>query len=261
MKKMTGRSCIVTGAAQGLGLAVADRLVRDGANVLLADVQADKVKAAADRMKASGASAISTGVDVSSVTQVQAMAQLAHDSFGRIDVLVNTAGGSGHVGVADIESLSEELWDSVLDSNLKGPFLCCRAVVGSMKAQRYGRIINFSSLVINGVAGPLGTVGARIAYAAAKSGLHGFGNQLSKDLAPYNITVNTIVPGFILTEPGARVRERFEMLAVEQQDALLQGFPNKTTAQPSDIATTVSFLASEEAGQVTGQAIAVGGIS
>lgn len=261
MKKMTGRSCIVTGAAQGLGLAVADRLVRDGANVLLADVQADKVKAAADRMKAGGASAISTGVDVSSVTQVQAMAQLAHDSFGRIDVLVNTAGGSGHVGVADIESLSEELWDSVLDSNLKGPFLCCRAVVGSMKAQRYGRIINFSSLVINGVTGPLGTVGARIAYAAAKSGLHGFGNQLSKDLAPYNITVNTIVPGFILTEPGARVRERFEMLAVEQQDALLQGFPNKTTAQPSDIATTVSFLASEEAGQVTGQAIAVGGSS
>jgi NAD(P)-dependent dehydrogenase (short-subunit alcohol dehydrogenase family) len=261
MKKMVGRACIVTGAAQGLGLAVANKLVSDGASVLLADVQEGKARALADRLKASGAQVISIGVDVSSAAQVQAMAELARDCFGRIDVLVNAAGGSGHVGVADIESLSEELWDSVIDSNLKGTFLCCRAVVAGMKAQRYGRIVNFSSLVINGVTGPLGTVGARIAYAAAKSGLHGFSNQLSKDLVNYNITVNTVVPGFILTEPGARVRERFEMLSLEQQNAMLQGLPNRTTAQPGDVATTISFLASEEAGQISGQAIAVGGMS
>ncbi|MGH7267045.1 MAG: SDR family NAD(P)-dependent oxidoreductase, partial [Candidatus Rokuibacteriota bacterium] len=142
---------------------------------------------------------------VTAAAQVEAMVATAMTKLGRVDILVNNAGGSGTVGVADIEETSEELWDRVVDTNLKGTFLCSRAVAPGMKAQRYGRIVNLSSVAARGSFGPLLTVGARLPYAAAKAGVQGLTYQLARDLGPWSITVNVVVPGFTLTEPGARV--------------------------------------------------------
>jgi len=199
---LTGRVAIVTGAAQGLGLATAEALVEAGARVLLADFQADKVQAAAGHLLSKDGACLAVGVDMTRAAEVEAMVRTALDAFGHVDILVNNAGGSGLVGVADIEDTSEELWDRIVGSNLKGVFLCCRAIVPHMKTRRYGRIVNLSSAAVRGSFGPLRTVGARLPYSTAKSGVQGLTYQLAKDLGPFNITVNVVVPGFTLTEPA-----------------------------------------------------------
>ena len=187
------------------------------------------------------------------------MVARAMAALGRVDILVNNAGGSGTVGVADIEDTSEELWDRIVNTNLKGAFLCCRAVVPRMKAQRYGRIIHLSSVAARGHFGPLLTVGARLPYCAAKAGVEGLTRQLARDLGPWNITVNVVVPGFTLTEPGARVHHQFTELSEAERKALIGPIPLGRPGEPRDIAWAVRFLASDESGYVSGAALEVSG--
>jgi NAD(P)-dependent dehydrogenase (short-subunit alcohol dehydrogenase family) len=257
--KLAGRAAIVTGAAQGLGLATAEALAAAGARVLLTDVQGEKVQAAARRLGSSDGSCLGASVDVTRRADVEAMVRTALDVFGRVDILVNNAGGSGTVGVADIEETSEELWDRIVGANLKGAFLCCRAVVPIMKAQRYGRIVNFSSPAARGAFGPLRTVGARVPYAAAKAGVEGLTYQLAKDLGPFNITVNVVVPGFTVTEPGARVHGQFAELSEEDRRALIAPIPLGRAGEPRDIAWAVQFLAADESSYVSGATLEITG--
>ena len=256
---LKGRAAIVTGAAQGIGLATAEALAAAGARVLMTDVQAEKVQAAARRIGSGDGSCLGVAVDVSRRADVDAMVRTALDAFGRIDILVNNAGGSGEVGIADIEETSEEVWDRIIGANLKGAFLCCRAVVPTMKAQRYGRIVNLSSPTARGSFGPLRTSGARVPYAAAKAGVEGLTYQLAKDLGPFNITVNVVVPGFTLTEPGARVHWQFAELTEEDQRALIGAIPLGRAAAPRDIAWAIQFLTADESSYISGATIAVTG--
>ncbi len=262
---MTGgladRHAIVTGAAQGLGLAVAGALAARGARVLLADIQADKVQAAARTLGGPPGRHLSAPVDVTASDQVQALVETAMEAFGRVDILVNNAGGSGTVGVAEIEETTEELWDRVVAVNLKGAFLCCRAVVPHMKARRYGRIVNFSSVAARGSFGPLLTVGARLPYCAAKAGVEALTYQLARDLGPWNITVNVVVPGFTLTEPGARVHRQFAELSEAERRALIDPIPLGRPGQPADVAWAVAFLAADESGYISGATLEVSGAS
>ena len=256
---LAGRVAIVTGAAQGLGVATAEALAVAGARVLLADVQGDKAQAAARRLGSTEGAGLGVGVDVTRAADVEAMVRTALDAFGRIDILVNNAGGSGTVGVADIEETSEELWDRIVGANLKGAFLCCRAVVPHMKSRQYGRIVNLSSAAVRGSFGPLRTVGARVPYSAAKAGVQGLTYQLAKDLGPFNITVNVVVPGFTLTEPGSRVHGQFAELADEDRHALIAPIPVGRAGEPRDIAWAIQFLAAEESSYISGATLEVTG--
>jgi 3-oxoacyl-[acyl-carrier protein] reductase len=252
--RLEGRVAIVTGAAQGIGLAIAQRFAAEGAKLIMVDRNGDKVRAAALPLGAAVAAA-----DVTDSRQVDALVKAAIDAHGRVDILVNNAGGSGTVNANPIESISDEVWDQVVALNLKSAFLCCRAVIPHMTERGYGRIVNISSGIARGNGRPTGTAGAVLPYASAKAGVLGLTYTLAKMVATSNITVNAIVPGFVLTEPGAKVREWFEGLAPEAKSALLSRTSMGRAGEGGEIAAAVLFLASEEASFVSGAALDVAG--
>lgn len=251
---MEGRSAIVTGAAQGLGLAIARRFVAEGAEVLMADVQADKVAAAA---KGVGGAAFAVQVDVSSSQSVGDMVRAAISKFKRLDTLVNVAGGSGRQMIDDIDDMSDEAFDSVIAANLRGTFLCCRAAIPYLRDSKRGRILNFSSGAVVGIKTKT-TIAAPLAYASAKAGIHGFTNQLAKDVEADGVAVNVLQPGFVLTEPGARVREFFDALTDDQRATMLTALkvPPRT---PEEVGFGVAYLMSKAADGVTGTALRLTG--
>jgi 3-oxoacyl-[acyl-carrier protein] reductase len=259
--KFSGRTAIVTGAAQGIGYATAERLAGEGANVVVVDLNAEKTKIAADRLRASGGKVLEAAADVTSAAQVGEMVDAVLKKFGAVDILVNNAGGSGATSATAIEAVTDEIWDRVVNLNLKSTFLCCRAVAPHMKARRYGRIVNLSSGIAKGSGRATGTAGAVLPYASAKAGVLGLTFTLAKLLAPDAITVNAVVPGFVLTEPGARVRDWFERLPAEAKSALVSRTAMGRAGEPGEIAAAILFLASEEASFVSGAAIDVTGAS
>ena len=256
---LQGKIAIITGAAQGIGRAIAREFAVLGADMMLADIQGDRLTAVELEVRKLGSRAMSMPVDVARAAQVNEMIASAAQALGAPDILVNNAGGSGTVGMAAIEEVAEKVWDDSVDLNLKGAFLCCQATVPRMRRRRYGRIVNISSQSARGTSGPLGTQGARLPYAAAKAGILGFTYQLANDVAGDGIYVNAVIPGFILTEPGARVRERYESLPEEEKSRRVAGIPLGRPGRPEELAKAVAFLASDDASYITGTVLEVTG--
>lgn len=250
---------IITGAAQGLGAATAKELAASGAKLMITDIQGEKVDVVAREIREGDGIVDSMATDVTRTDDVERLVKQTLDAYGQIDVLINNAGGSGNVSLDHIENITDDTWDQMVDLNLKSAFLCCRAVVPHMKARGVGRIVNFSSLTAKGAFGPRGTSAARLPYAGAKSGIIGFTSQLAKDLGPFGICVNAVMPGFILTEPDARVAQRFSELTEEEKTLQVSPIPLGRPGRPEEVAKVVAFLASDDASYVSGATVEVTG--
>jgi len=255
MKRHEGRVAVVTGAAQGIGLAVARRLLSEGARLVMADVQAAKVMQAAEQLVAGGDGILACAVDVGDSASVDDLIAQAVSKFGRIDILANVAGGSGSAIIEDIEDMTDQIWDGVIASNLRGTFLMSRATIPHMRKTGSGAIVNFATGSIRGFTGKT-TSAARLAYVSAKAGIIGFTNQLSQDVVAAGIAVNAIQPGFVLTEPGARIRDIFESMAQADQEAMLARRKPRTS---DEIAWAVAWMAARPASELTGVSVRLQG--
>ncbi|MFC7442415.1 3-oxoacyl-[acyl-carrier-protein] reductase [Laceyella putida] len=241
---LNGKTAVVTGGSRGIGRAIATALAEAGADVAI--FYAGNHAAAEETMqavKATGRQGLALKVDVSDSQQVDAAMKEVQSTFGRIDILVNNAGITRDNLLMRIK---EEDWDQVINTNLKGVFLCTKAVIRPMMKQKSGRIINISSVV--GLAGNPGQAN----YVAAKAGVIGLTKTTAKELASRGITVNAIAPGFITTDMTAVLDE-------ELKKQMLSEIPLGFFGEPRDIAEAVKFLASESGRYITGQTIQVDG--
>jgi 3-oxoacyl-[acyl-carrier protein] reductase len=242
--RLQGKAALVTGASRGIGREIALELAREGADVAVNFAGSEaKANEVVDEIKAMGRNAIAIQCDVSDSTAVTEMIQKSLDTFGKIDILVNNAGITRD---NLLMRMKEEEWDSVINTNLKGVFLCTKAITRSMMKQRTGRIINVASIV--GVSGNAGQAN----YVAAKAGVIGFTKTAAKELAARNITVNAIAPGFITTDMTDKLTE-------EVKGAMLSQIPLARLGEPKDIARVVAFLASEDSAYMTGQTLHIDG--
>ncbi|MFN3415229.1 MAG: 3-oxoacyl-ACP reductase FabG [Caldimonas sp.] len=241
--RLQDKTAIVTGAAQGIGLATALKFAREGARVMVCDIRREAVDAAVARCRALGAQAEGQVVDVTSREQVQAMADATLSRFGRIDVLVNNAGITQD---ARLQKMTLEQFDRVIDVNLRGVFHCAQAVLPAMLEQGAGVILNASSVV--GIYGNYGQTN----YAASKFGVIGFTKTWSRELGPKGIRVNAVAPGFIETPILATIPDK--VLTAMREDV-----PLKRLGRPEEIANVYAFLASDEASYVNGAVLEVSG--
>ena len=237
-----GRVALVTGAARGMGLATAERLLALGARVAINDVSPDRIDPVAADL---GPNALAVAADITDRTAVHAMVTKVTDHFDKIDVLINNA---GIVAPTAFEDIGEDEWRRVLDVNVNGMFFCTQAVVPTMKANAYGRVVNFSSTAGKNVS----TVGGA-SYTTSKAAVLGLTRAAAKELAPYNITVNAVCPGMIDTD----------MLRVAWSEDRIQGYipsiPLGRMGEPAEVAELVCFLASEQAAYITGAAVDITG--
>ncbi|TQR38332.1 3-oxoacyl-[acyl-carrier-protein] reductase [Lysinibacillus sphaericus] len=244
MRKLEGKVAVVTGASRGIGRAIALKLADEGAKVVVnysgSQAKAEEVVAT---IQENGGEAIAVQASVSKTEEVSALMDAAVKTFGSLDILVNNAGITRD---NLLMRMKEDEWDDVLDTNLKGVFLCTKAVTRQMMKQRAGRIINISSIV--GVAGNAGQAN----YVAAKAGVIGLTKTTAKELASRNILVNAIAPGFIETEMT-------EQLPEDIKQGMLTQIPLAKLGQPEDIAKAVAFLASDDANYMTGQTLHIDG--
>lgn len=238
------KTAVVTGGSRGIGRAICLELARGGSNVVLCYAGNEAAaQETAEACKALGAQALAVRCDVADPAQVQELVDTAVKTFGGVHILVNNAGVTRDNLLL---RMSEADFDTVLDTNLKGAFLCMKAVAQTMMRQRYGRIVSISSVVgLRGNAGQLN-------YAASKAGLIGLTKSMAKELASRGITANAVAPGFIDTDMTAALGE-------EARKVLLESIPAARLGQPEDVAKAVAFLASEDAAYITGQVLAVDG--
>ena len=242
-QRLTGKVSIITGAAQGIGLATALEFAKEGATVVVCDVRQSGVDEAVAQCKALGAQVAGWVVDVTQREMVDAMVQNALTQFGRIDVLVNNAGITQD---ARLQKMTLEQFDRVIDVNLRGVFHCAQAVSDPMVAQGSGVILNASSVV--GIYGNFGQTN----YAASKGGLIAMTKSLAKEFAGRGVTVNALAPGFIQTDMTS-------VLTDKQREGILAQIPLGMMGQAADIAHAAAFLASPGARYVTGQVLVVDG--
>lgn len=241
---LTGKTAVVTGGSRGIGRAICIELAKQGANVVV-NYSGSEAKAAevVKEIEALGPKAIAVQANVADSTSVDSLMKQALETFGSLDILVNNAGITRD---NLLMRMKEQEWDDVMDTNLKGVFLCTKAVTRQMMKQRAGRIINISSIV--GVAGNPGQAN----YVAAKAGVIGLTKTTAQELASRNILVNAIAPGFITTEMT-------DALPEEIKETMLKQIPLAKLGQPEDIAKAVAFLASDSANYITGQTLHIDG--
>ena len=243
--KLHKQVAVITGAAQGMGAAIASHLAVEGAKVVLSDINAEKVAEVAERINAIVEdSALATKTDVTKDAQVAEMVDTTISHYGKVSILVNNA---GILYPTRIDYVTKAEWDEVLDVNLNGSFLCSKAVLPLMKANKFGRIINMSSSAGRSVS----TLGG-VHYTAAKAGVLGLTRGMAKEVAPFGITVNAICPGLIDTEMAR------ENCSPEQLRAYEESFPIPRLGTPDEVAQLIIFLATEAA-YITGAAIDING--
>jgi 3-oxoacyl-[acyl-carrier protein] reductase len=242
--KLEGKVALVTGASRGIGREIALEFAREGADVAVNYAGSEeKAREVAEEIKAMGREAFLVQCDVSNSQAVQDMIKSVVDHFGGIDILVNNAGITRDNLIL---RMKEEEWDAVINTNLKGVFLCTKAAARAMMKKRSGRIINISSIV--GITGNLGQAN----YVAAKSGVIGLTKTTAKEFASRGITVNAIAPGFISTDMT-------EDLPEEAKEAMLKQIPLARMGEPKEIARVALFLASPDSSYMTGQILRVDG--
>jgi 3-oxoacyl-[acyl-carrier protein] reductase len=241
--KLEGRVALVTGASQGIGHACALALAREGASVAVSARNQHKLDELVAQITAAGGKASAFVIDVADEEQVKSGIKSALAQFGKIDILVNNAGITRDQLVMRMKRSD---WDTVLNTNLTSAYLCIQQVIGSMLKQRWGRIINVTS-----VFGQMGQAG-QANYAASKAGLIGLTLAMAREVASRNITCNAVAPGFIETSMTAALSEEFKQNAVKT-------IPLGRVGAPTDVASAVCFLASEEASYITGHVLNVNG--
>jgi 3-oxoacyl-[acyl-carrier protein] reductase len=245
----TSRVAIVTGAARGIGAATALRLARDGHAVAVLDLEEGACAGTVEAVTAAGGRAVAVGVDVSKADQVEAAVARVVAELGAPTILVNNA---GIIRDNLLFKMTEDDWDAVMSVHLRGAFLMTRAVQAHMTQEKWGRVVNLSS------SSALGNRG-QANYSAAKAGLQGFTKTLAIELGRFGVTANAVAPGFIQTEMTRATAER---IGVSFDDFIAHSasqIPVQRVGQPEDIAATIAFLCSEEAGFVSGQVIYVAG--
>ncbi|MFQ5834671.1 MAG: 3-oxoacyl-ACP reductase FabG [bacterium] len=240
--RLSGKKAVVTGSGRGIGRAIALKLAQEGADVMVADINAKDAQKVAEEVEKLGVRGIALKVDVSKKEETEKIFETAKKEFGRLDVLVNNAGVNRD---AMLHKMTDEEWSQVLAVNLTGVFFCTRAAAKIMRDQKYGRIINISS------ASWLGNIG-QTNYSASKAGVVGLSKTAARELAPKGITVNVICPGFIDTEMTRALPERITKI-------ILSRIPTRRIGKPEEVANVVAFLASDEASYITGAIIDVGG--
>jgi 3-oxoacyl-[acyl-carrier protein] reductase len=244
---------IVTGAAMGIGAGIALKFAAEGCSVAVADIADAAGMEIAREINRKGRRALFVHCDVTSYRQVHELARRTIEEFGRIDILVNDAGGVPGLGAESIEGVTVEQWDRIIDLNLKSQFLCCKAVIPHMKERKYGKIVNVSSM------GAVHPPASLVHYHAAKAGVLGLTVNLALELARYNITVNAILPGPIETpfwEPVAKAQGDREAYFAE---VARKEVPMQRMGTPEDVAGAALFLASDLSAYITGDSIFVGG--
>ncbi len=238
-----GKVALVTGASRGIGRAVALRLAAEGASVVVTATSQEAAQKTADEIIAAGGKALAVKVDVTAADEVAALMARTVETFGRLDVLVNNAGITRD-GL--LMRMKESDWQAVIDTNLRGTFLCTREASKIMTKARFGRIINISSVV-----GLMGNAG-QANYCASKAGIDGLTRAVAKELARRNVTVNSVAPGFIETDMT-------EALPEKTREGLQQQIPLERLGTVDDVANAVLFFASDLSGYITGEVLSVNG--
>jgi len=241
--KLAGKVALVTGAAQGIGKAIAFLLAGNGADIVVSDINLERAEETAKEIEGTGQRAMAIRVDVANSEEVERMVQTILERFGHIDILVNNA------GIARdrlILRMTEEDWDAVLNVNLKGTFNCTKAVVRHMSKQRSGKIVSIASVV-----GEMGNAG-QANYSASKAGVSGFTKTIAREFAQRGINVNAVAPGYIETPMTDVLREK-------TKEELKQLIPMDRLGRPEDVAEAVLFLVSEASSYITGEVLNVNG--
>jgi NAD(P)-dependent dehydrogenase (short-subunit alcohol dehydrogenase family) len=257
--QLKGQVAVVTGGASGIGAAIARRFASAGADLAIIDIATVSDETLAALAVSSTQHVRAWQCDVTNSAEVSKVCEAVQRELGDPTTLINNVGGSGPYTAADVERTTDEMWDHILSLNVGSILRFCRALVPAMKAKHYGKIVNVSSTLMNGMFGAAGTVGARLPYVTAKSAIVGLTKQLAKDLAPFGIAVNAIAPGFTLPDENARITKKFLSLSPDQQRPLVAGIPMGRPGTGAEMADAVCFLASPANTYVAGQILAVDG--
>lgn len=246
MFNLQGKNALVTGGSRGIGAGIVKALAEQGANVAVNYAQnADKAEWVAGEVRGMGRESFTIKADVSQKNEVVEMFETFKQNWGKIDILVNNA---GVLSYNDFEKITEEEWDRIIDTNLKGQFLCSQQAVIMMKEQGYGKIVNIASISSGGVGIGFPQI---VHYTASKGGVVGLTENMARDLGPFGINVNAIAPGAIETDMGN--------MDEATKEGLIARLPKKRIGQPKDIGAAAAFLSSDEADYITGVVLYVDG--